>query len=404
MSYAYQTEPPTKGKVILKTSYGDIEVELWPKEAPKAVRNFVQLSLEGYYDGTVFHRIVKEFIAQGGDPTGTGQGGESIYGAPFSDEIHSRLRFSHRGLLACANTGRNANGSQFFFTLDKCEELNGKNTIFGKVVGNTVFNLLKLGESETDDNERPLYPPKLISVEVLSNPFDDIEPRVTPEERAAARLAAEQKAAGKDKPQSKIKAPTKRKLNLLSFDDEEFTARSKPKQKVLKSSHDLLDTDLLRKETAVSKDELDRAAKQNAAAAASASRRDHSEEEDGQEKSRPKQSGIEKVYIRGERSKESKAAEANLKSQIEQMQNEIRQMDAARRVSRQQADDERRRPASSVDQFRSQYAGKGATVGRRQKGTDGDVLARLEGFRSKLLGAEGGAAGGGGGASADAVF
>lgn len=74
MSTIYVLEPPTKGKVILTTNYGPLDIELWPKEAPKAVRNFVQLCLEGYYDNTVFHRIIKSFLIQGGDPTGTGKG------------------------------------------------------------------------------------------------------------------------------------------------------------------------------------------------------------------------------------------------------------------------------------------------------------------------------------------
>lgn len=83
MSNIYITEPPTNGKVLLRTSVGEIEIELWSKESPKAARNFVQLCLEGYYDETVFHRLVPDFIVQGGDPTGTGEGGESIYGKPF---------------------------------------------------------------------------------------------------------------------------------------------------------------------------------------------------------------------------------------------------------------------------------------------------------------------------------
>ena len=104
MSNIYIQEPPTKGKIILKTSVGEIEIELWyillltssdfisnnrlnnflrSKECPKTCRNFVQLCMEGYYDGTIFHRVLKDFIAQGGDPTGTGEGGESIYGEPF---------------------------------------------------------------------------------------------------------------------------------------------------------------------------------------------------------------------------------------------------------------------------------------------------------------------------------
>lgn len=78
MSTIYITEPPTKGKVLLRTTLGDVEIELWAKEAPKATRNFVQLCMEGYYDNTIFHRVIKNFIAQGGDPTGTGEGNNHI--------------------------------------------------------------------------------------------------------------------------------------------------------------------------------------------------------------------------------------------------------------------------------------------------------------------------------------
>ena len=105
--------------MLLTTSHGEIEVELWAKEAPKACRNFVQLCMEGYYDGCIFHRIIKDFMIQTGDPTGTGRGGESIYGEYFKDELHSRIKFSHRGQVAMANAGgRDTNGSQFFITLE----------------------------------------------------------------------------------------------------------------------------------------------------------------------------------------------------------------------------------------------------------------------------------------------
>ncbi|KAK2156225.1 hypothetical protein LSH36_218g00014 [Paralvinella palmiformis] len=119
--------------VLLQTTVGDIDIELWSKEAPRACRNFIQLCMEGYYNGTIFHRVIKDFIVQGGDPTGTGHGGESIYGKPFRDEFHSRLRFNHRGLVAMANAGLNDNASQFFFTLGATPELDRKHTIFGKV-------------------------------------------------------------------------------------------------------------------------------------------------------------------------------------------------------------------------------------------------------------------------------
>ncbi|KAK6912837.1 Cyclophilin-type peptidyl-prolyl cis-trans isomerase domain [Dillenia turbinata] len=245
MSSVYVLEPPTKGKVIVKTTYGPLDIELWPKEAPKAVRNFVQLCLEGYYDNTIFHRIIKSFLVQGGDPTGTGRGGESIYGAPFADEFHSRLRFNHRGLVACANAGSpHSNGSQFFISLDRCDWLDKKNTIFGKVTGDSIYNLLRFGEVETDKDDRPLDPPKLISVEVLWNPSDDIVPRVLPG-KLQPQPAAE--AENKDQKKKAVK-----KLNLLSFGEEaeeEEKELATVKQKI-RSSHDVLnDPRLLKEET-----------------------------------------------------------------------------------------------------------------------------------------------------------
>nr|CDJ84808.1 Peptidyl-prolyl cis-trans isomerase domain containing protein [Haemonchus contortus] len=138
MSSQYINEPVTTGKVVLHTTAGDIEIELWTKECPLACRNFIQLCLEKYYDGTIFHRLVKDYIIQGGDPTGTGQGGESIYGKPFKDEFHQRLRFNRRGLVGMANAGKDDNGSQFFFTVgNDVRELDKKHTLFGKIVGNT---------------------------------------------------------------------------------------------------------------------------------------------------------------------------------------------------------------------------------------------------------------------------
>ena len=182
MSSVYHTEPKTSGKVVLHTTMGDIDVELWPKEAPLACRNFVQLALEGYYDGTLFHRVIGEFMVQGGDPTGTGTGGESIWGKAFRDEFHARLRFNHRGQLAMANENKpDTNRSQFFLTLDECRWLDGKHTIFGTVSGNTVFNLLRIGTVDVNDDHKPLYDVTLKTIEVLVNPFDDVVPRVRPQ-------------------------------------------------------------------------------------------------------------------------------------------------------------------------------------------------------------------------------
>ncbi|KAL6078657.1 Peptidyl-prolyl isomerase cwc27 [Balamuthia mandrillaris] len=226
MSSIYVSEPMTTGKVVLHTTVGPIDIELWAKEAKKACRNFVQLCLEGYYDGTIFHRIVRNFIVQGGDPTGTGIGGESVFGAPFADEFHSRLRFSHRGIVAMASSGPNTNASQFFITLEKAEELTNKHTIFGKVTGNTIFNVLRLNEYEVDDNERPLDPPQILSTEVLSHPFSDIVPREL-KRRAPPKEASQQNQEQQDKERF-----AKRSTNLLSFgEEEEVRAPAKPRMK-----------------------------------------------------------------------------------------------------------------------------------------------------------------------------
>ncbi|EDV23155.1 uncharacterized protein TRIADDRAFT_27830 [Trichoplax adhaerens] len=245
MSNIYITEPPTSGKVLVVTSCGDIDIELWSKEAPKACRNFIQLCMEGYYDSTVFHRVVKNFIIQGGDPTGTGQGGESIYGKSFQDEFHQRLRYTRRGLVGVANYGPNTNGSQFFFTLDRADELNGKNTIFGKVTGNTIYNVLKIAEVETDGNDRPLYPPKIIKTEVLANPFDDIVPRLLQKAKPKVEIEAKKQA----------KSAATKNFKLLSFgmeeeeNDGDVAATSTDRK--IRSSHDVLDDPKLSAEPAI---------------------------------------------------------------------------------------------------------------------------------------------------------
>ena len=119
---------------VIKTNMGTIEIELFAKETPKTVENFVGLANKGYYKGVIFHRVIDKFMIQGGDPTGTGRGGESFWGKKFNDEIVKELVFDKEGLLAMANAGPNTNGSQFFITLAPTTWLNGNHTIFGKVI------------------------------------------------------------------------------------------------------------------------------------------------------------------------------------------------------------------------------------------------------------------------------
>ncbi|XP_046998699.1 peptidyl-prolyl cis-trans isomerase-like 1 isoform X2 [Schistocerca americana] len=109
---------------------GEIVIELYWKHAPATCRNFAELVRRGYYNGTKFHRIIRDFMIQGGDPTGTGKGGISIYGRAFEDEIHEELKHTGAGIISMANSGPNTNGSQFFITLAPTQWLDGKHTIF----------------------------------------------------------------------------------------------------------------------------------------------------------------------------------------------------------------------------------------------------------------------------------
>ena len=220
MSALYNLEPQPTAQVLLSTTSGDILLELFAKQTPITSRNFLQLCIDGCYDNTIFHRLVPGFIVQGGDPTGTGEGGEAIYpGGLFEDEFHSRLKFNRRGLLGMANTGRkNDNGSQFFLTLGTTPELEGKNTMFGRVVGETIYNLMAMGDAELaggEGNERPLYPTKVTSATVLVNPFEDLVRR-----EVKARHVAEDASKAEEKA-SRKKTKKKAGKTLLSFGGEE---------------------------------------------------------------------------------------------------------------------------------------------------------------------------------------
>ena len=125
---------PEQAVMVIETNRGTVEVELFPKAAPLACENFIRLAEKGYYNGVIFHRVIKDFMVQGGDPTGTGRGGESIWGKSFKDECTPELKFDKSGIMAMANAGPNTNGSQFFITTVSTPWLNGNHTIFGKVV------------------------------------------------------------------------------------------------------------------------------------------------------------------------------------------------------------------------------------------------------------------------------
>jgi len=147
--------------VVFETNQGVIEIKLKPEVAPKACENFTKLVEKGYYNGLIFHRVIKDFMIQGGDPTGTGRGGESIWGKSFEDEVSPVAKFDSPGILAMANAGPNTNGSQFFITTAKTPWLNMRHTIFGEVVsGYDVVQ--KIENVETVGSDRPKQDQKII--------------------------------------------------------------------------------------------------------------------------------------------------------------------------------------------------------------------------------------------------
>jgi len=150
----YSKMESQKTIVILDTNKGKIEIALLPSVAPKAVENFTKLAEKGYYNGLIFHRVIVDFMIQGGDPTGTGTGGESVWGKPFEDEFSANVSFDKPGLLAMANHGPHTNGSQFFITTAETPWLNQKHTIFGEVIkGYDVVE--KIEQSPKGPGDRP---------------------------------------------------------------------------------------------------------------------------------------------------------------------------------------------------------------------------------------------------------
>ncbi|MFC0233823.1 peptidylprolyl isomerase [Vagococcus entomophilus] len=131
-------------KAKINTNKGSFEIVLFPEEAPKTVKNFIELSENGYYDGVIFHRVIPDFMIQGGDPTGTGMGGESIYGEKFEDEFSQNL-FNLRGALSMANAGPNTNGSQFFVVQNKTVPQNMLSQLEGAGYPKEVIEAYKNG-------------------------------------------------------------------------------------------------------------------------------------------------------------------------------------------------------------------------------------------------------------------
>jgi peptidyl-prolyl cis-trans isomerase-like protein 2 len=190
--------PTKKGYIRLHTNFGDLNIELHCDKAPRTCENFITLAEKGYYDGVKFHRSIKHFMLQGGDPTGTGRGGHCIWGETFADELrNNHYKHDDRGVLSMANSGPNTNGSQFFITYKPAPHLNGKHTVFGRVVGG-METLTKIEQVETDSSDRPLKTIKINSCTIFTNPYAEMreEEVKKEEEEEAAKVKAEEMRSG----------------------------------------------------------------------------------------------------------------------------------------------------------------------------------------------------------------
>ncbi|CAG8957160.1 hypothetical protein HYFRA_00009361 [Hymenoscyphus fraxineus] len=158
--------------VTLHTNFGDIKLEIFCESVPKTAENFLALCASNYYNGSTFHRLIPSFMIQTGAPPSQPKGGTSIWEGPFADEIRPSLRHNARGIVSMANKGPDTNGSQFFICFDKAPHLDGKNTVFGHVIGDEGLKTLEKMEAvEVDRKNRPKEEIRIESITMHANPL-----------------------------------------------------------------------------------------------------------------------------------------------------------------------------------------------------------------------------------------
>ena len=157
--------------LTFSTTLGELKIELFSTEAPKLCENFLALAASGTYTGTSFHRCIAGFIIQGGDPTGSGKGGECVWGGTLPDELSPSLRHGARGVLSMANAGPNTNGAQFFITFAPAPHLDGANCVIGRVVGGEGTLARMEGVAVAGKKHRPVEDIAITAVKVHANPF-----------------------------------------------------------------------------------------------------------------------------------------------------------------------------------------------------------------------------------------
>lgn len=203
-----------KGYLRLNTNLGSLNLELFCDKVPKTCENFMKHCISGYYTGTRFHRSIKNFMIQGGDPlsrTGTGKagrGGNSIWGKKFEDEFKPNFKHSGRGMLSMANSGPNTNGSQFFITYRSCNHLDGKHTVFGKLVGG-FETLNEMEKIEVDNRDEPIEDIIIQSIQVFVDPYQEADDQLAAERQAEIDKEEKEKSEKSAKKTDKSKQPLK---------------------------------------------------------------------------------------------------------------------------------------------------------------------------------------------------
>lgn len=217
-----------KGYLRLNTNFGPLNLELFCDQLPKTCENFMKHCISGYYTGTKFHRSIRNFMIQGGDPlskTGksAGRGGTSIWGTKFEDEFKPNLSHSGRGILSMANSGPNTNGSQFFITFRSCKHLDGKHTIFGKIVGG-FETLNEMEKIEVDNKDEPIEDIVIQSIQIFVDPYQEADDELKTERQAEIDKAEKEKADEKER-----KNPTKKnQLKVYREGVGKYLAKVKP--------------------------------------------------------------------------------------------------------------------------------------------------------------------------------
>lgn len=257
MSQVYATEPSTSGRVLLETTHGPLEIQLWCRECPLTTRLFLQLCTDGYYDNMSFHRIVPDFLVQTGavrqPPPASQKTMDAIYREAVHAqealdrrkyEVHSRLRFNHRGQVAMALGLSDDNDEkelqpQFFITLDEAPYLDGKHVLFGTITGPTMFNALRIGRTDVDEStNQPAdmeHAPRVLSVKIVDNP---ILTDLVPQTHVPWKVKKEETLQKKKKKKRK----GKKDLNVLSFGNE---MEDDNVDSGMKSSHDVVASEML---------------------------------------------------------------------------------------------------------------------------------------------------------------